>query len=85
MSALPVLHMFASSYLVCSSSFQKPPRSLLVYPLDIDKSEFEVQEVRYLGLNISTKGVAMDPLKVATIQLWEGPEVGLVPCLPTRF
>lgn len=42
--------------------------------LDIDKCEFETQEVVYLGLIISTNGIRMDPTKVAAIQLWEVPK-----------
>lgn len=41
--------------------------------LDINKSEFEVQEVTYLGLIISTSGVRMDPSKVQCIMDWESP------------
>lgn len=41
--------------------------------LDIDKSEFEVQKVKYLGLIISTEGVRMDPEKVTAIDNWKEP------------
>lgn len=40
---------------------------------DIDKSEFEVQEVKYLGLIITTEGIRMDPAKVLTILNWATP------------
>lgn len=39
--------------------------------LDIKKCEFEVQEVTYLGMIVSTAGVRMDPAKVACITGWE--------------
>ena len=39
--------------------------------LDIKKCEFEVQEVTYLGLIISTTGVRMNPSKVECITNWE--------------
>jgi hypothetical protein len=41
--------------------------------LDIDKCEFEVISVKYLGLIISRNGVAMDPDKVNCILSWEVP------------
>jgi hypothetical protein len=40
---------------------------------DIKKCEFEVQEVTYLGLIISTTGVRMDPQKVQCIIDWKPP------------
>ena len=39
--------------------------------LDIKKSEFEVQEVTYIGMIISTSGVRMDPEKVSCIVNWQ--------------
>jgi hypothetical protein len=39
--------------------------------LDIKKCEFEVTEVTYLGMIISTSGVQMDPQKVQYINDWE--------------
>jgi RNase H-like domain found in reverse transcriptase/Reverse transcriptase (RNA-dependent DNA polymerase)/Retroviral aspartyl protease len=41
--------------------------------LDIKKCEFEVTEVTYLGLILSTEGVRMDPAKVKCITDWESP------------
>ncbi|KAL2886811.1 retrovirus polyprotein [Ceratocystis lukuohia] len=42
--------------------------------LDLDKCEFEVQKVKYLGVIITAgKGVEMDPEKVAAIQDWQQP------------
>ena len=41
--------------------------------VDISKCEFETQEVKYLGLIISTSGIKMDPAKVACIQEWPQP------------
>lgn len=41
--------------------------------LDIDKCEFDVREVKYLGLIISTEGIRMDPEKVEAIMNWETP------------
>ncbi len=40
---------------------------------DIDKCEFYVTKIDYLGLIISTKGIRMDPKKVEAIQNWEIP------------
>ncbi len=34
---------------------------------DIDKSEFFVTEVKYLGLILTTKGIRMDPEKIRAI------------------
>lgn len=39
--------------------------------LDVKKCEFEVTEVTYLGMIISTNGVRMDPAKVKAITNWE--------------
>ncbi|RYO77870.1 hypothetical protein DL764_010172 [Monosporascus ibericus] len=41
--------------------------------IDIRKCEFNVTKTRYLGLIISTDGIAMDPDKVKAIQQWEQP------------
>ena len=41
--------------------------------LDIDKCEFHVQEVKYLGLIIGVDGIKMDPVKVEAIQAWPTP------------
>ena len=41
--------------------------------VDITKCEFHATEVQYLGLIVSTKGIRMDPKKVATVQYWETP------------
>ena len=38
---------------------------------DIDKCEFHVTKISYLGLIISTKGICIDPKKVEAIQKWE--------------
>ena len=42
-------------------------------PVDVKKSEFSVTSTKYLGFIISTKGIAMDPDKVAIIKDWEVP------------
>ena len=43
--------------------------------LDIDKSEFEVKETKYLGFVIDAeRGVRMDPEKVKAILEWEAPK-----------
>ena len=42
--------------------------------IDITKCAFNVTEVPYLGLIITTKGVKMDPVKVETIINWPCPE-----------
>lgn len=41
--------------------------------LDVAKCEFEVEEVKYLGLIVSKDGVKMDPAKVAAIVDWHKP------------
>ena len=38
-----------------------------------EKCEFHVQEVKYLGLIITTEGVRIDPAKVADVKDWETP------------
>ena len=38
---------------------------------DINKCEFHVTKISYLGLIISTKGIRMDPKKVEAVQNWE--------------
>ena len=43
---------------------------------DIDKCEFFVEEVKYLGLIITTSGIKMDPAKVEAIKNWETPRNG---------
>ncbi|KAM0708516.1 hypothetical protein Q7P35_005168 [Cladosporium inversicolor] len=42
-------------------------------PVDIEKCEFHVQEVKYLGLIITPDGLKMDPVKVEAVQTWETP------------
>lgn len=39
--------------------------------LDIKKCSFEVTEVTYLGMIISTEGLRMDPSKIQAVQNWE--------------
>lgn len=41
--------------------------------LDIDKCEFNVTKIKYLGLIISVNGIEMDPEKVEAIQNWQTP------------
>ena len=41
--------------------------------VDISKCEFETTKVTYLGLIVSTKGICMDPKKVACVQEWPTP------------
>ncbi len=41
--------------------------------LDINKCQFHVQEVKYLGIMITTEGLKMDPQKVDTIVKWKAP------------
>ena len=41
--------------------------------LDIDKCEFHVQRIKYLGLIITAEGITMDPEKIAAIQEWRAP------------
>jgi hypothetical protein len=38
-----------------------------------EKCEFHQQEVKYLGLIISTEGIKMDPQKMCAVQDWEPP------------
>ena len=40
---------------------------------DIDKSEFEVQSVKYLGLIITTEGLRMDENKISAVKDWPTP------------
>ena len=40
---------------------------------DIDKCEFHVTKVNYLGLIITSNGIRMDPHKVSAVQQWETP------------
>ena len=42
--------------------------------MDIEKCEFHVQEVKYLGLIISTEGIKMDQAKVSAVQDWPQPQ-----------
>jgi hypothetical protein len=42
--------------------------------IDIEKCEFHVQEVIYLGLIISTDGIRMDPRKIKAVREWETPQ-----------
>lgn len=41
--------------------------------LEIDKCEFFVAEVKYLGLIVKTEGIKMDPVKVEAIVNWKAP------------
>ena len=41
--------------------------------LDINKCDFHVTEVKYLGLIITTNGLKIDPNKVKTIIDWKTP------------
>ena len=38
---------------------------------DIDKCEFHITKISYLGLIISIEGIRMDPKKVEAVQNWE--------------
>jgi hypothetical protein len=42
--------------------------------LDINKCEFYVSEVKYLGLIISDKDIYIDPEKIRVIIKWQSPE-----------
>ena len=42
--------------------------------VDISKCQFETTQVTYLGLIVSTKGIHMDPKKVACVQEWPTPK-----------
>ncbi len=41
--------------------------------LDINKCQFHTQEIKYLGLIITTDGLKMDPAKINTIVQWKEP------------
>jgi hypothetical protein len=41
--------------------------------LKLEKYTFYYQEVKYLGLIISTKGIKIDLEKITTVQDWEAP------------
>ena len=40
---------------------------------DIDKCEFYITKISYLGLIISTRGICIDLKKVKVVQNWETP------------
>ena len=40
---------------------------------DVDKCEFHIIKMKYLGLIVSTEGIKMDPAKVAAICNWDRP------------
>lgn len=42
--------------------------------LQLEMCEFHVQQTDWLGLNISTEGISVDPTKVATVKEWASPE-----------
>ena len=42
--------------------------------MDIDKCEFSVTEVKFLGLMFTTDGIKMDSEKVEAILKWETPD-----------
>ena len=42
--------------------------------VDIDKCEFSVTEVKYLGLIVTTDGIKMDPEKIEAVLKWATPE-----------
>ena len=79
----PFLDIFATAYLddilIYSSTLRehkKHVRQVLQALSDAglhlapEKCEFHQQSVKYLGFIITTDGVAPDPAKVATVQLW---------------
>jgi len=41
--------------------------------LDIDKCEFNITQIKYLNLIITTEDIKIDPEKIKTIQKWEVP------------
>ncbi|KAI0993387.1 Transposon Tf2-6 polyprotein [Podosphaera aphanis] len=41
--------------------------------LDLKKCQFESEEVKYLGLIISRRGIEMDPVKIECIKSWKTP------------
>ena len=41
--------------------------------VDIEKCEFDQQEVKYLGMLIGVDGLKMDPAKIKTIMEWPTP------------
>jgi hypothetical protein len=43
--------------------------------ININKCEFSVKEVKYLGLIMSMEGVKMDPKKLEVILTWETPQL----------
>ena len=43
--------------------------------IDVDKCEFSVKRIKYLGLIISTDSISMDPEKVQCILDWETPNL----------
>ena len=43
-------------------------------PIDVEKSEFDVEETRYLGHILSTSGIRLDPRKVPALLDWPVPK-----------
>ena len=42
--------------------------------VNIDKCEFHIEEMLYLGIIISRHGIKIDPIKVAAVKEWIKPE-----------
>jgi hypothetical protein len=43
------------------------------FQLDIKKCEFEITEITYLGIIVSTDSMRIDPVKITAITNWEPP------------
>jgi hypothetical protein len=80
-SVLDYLDIFCTAYLDNVLVYSKDLKNYIKYTLkmlqrlldhglhiDIDKCEFSMSKVKYLGLIVSTEGVSMDPDKVKIIQ-----------------
>jgi hypothetical protein len=83
---IPYLHQFSTTYLddmlIYSDTFEEHQEyiNLVLEALEKaglhlkpEKYKFHHQEVKYLGLIISTKGIKIDAEKITTVQDWEAP------------
>jgi hypothetical protein len=82
----PYLDRFCTAYLddtlIYSDNFEEHQKHVRLVldafakvglHLKPEKCEFHQQEVKYLGLIISTEGIKMDPKKIRAVQDWEPP------------
>jgi hypothetical protein len=83
---LPYLNDFAQAYIDDIIIYSKTRKEHIAHvrkvlqklreaglQVDIEKSEFFVQETHFLGLIVSTEGLKMDPKKIETVVKWPAP------------